>query len=138
MVKNNPLKVTNVLGCSYHPKSCTCDPTMINFEAEHFKLEYGTAGLTFPCYQSSLNPRHVTRSKSIRTSDMVHAILWPSIGNFAYHMGHNKTNFMDFCHHGNFWHLLKVRQALFFLLLAVAVFGGFITIICNRCTFIKN
>ena len=93
MVENNPLKVTNVLGCSYHPKSCTCDPTMINFEAEHFKLEYGTAGLTFPCYQSSLNPRHVTRSKSIRTSDMVHAILWPSIGNFPNYM----ANFKDFC-----------------------------------------
>ena len=67
---------------------------MINFEAEHFKLEYGTAGLTFPCYQSSLNPRHVTRSKSIRTSDMVHAILWPSIGNFLYRMA-NFPNFLS-------------------------------------------
>ena len=122
MVKNNPLKVTNVLGCSYHPKSCTCDPTMINFEAEHFKLEYGTAGLTFPCYQSSLNPRHVTRSKSIRTSDMVHAILWPSIGNLSYHMGHKMANFKDFCLYGIFWHLLKVRQGV---ILSIVGCGGF-------------
>ena len=101
-----PSKVTNVLGCSYHPKSCTCDPTMINFEAEHFKLEYGTAGVTFPCYQSSLNPRHVTRSKSIRTSDMVHAILWPSIGNFSISYSRLQT-FASWIVPG---HLLKITK----------------------------
>ena len=119
LVKNNPLKVTNVLGCSYHPKSCTCDPTMINFEAEHFKLEYGTAGLTFPCYQSSLNPRHVTRSKSIRTSDMVHAILWPSIGNFPNYM----VNFKDFCLAMRiFLLILKVTKGV---ILSIVGCGGF-------------
>jgi len=138
LVKNNPLKVTNVLGCSYHPKSCTCDPTMINFEAEHFKLEYGTAGLTFPCYQSSLNPRHVTRSKSIRTSDMVHAILWPSIGNFHIIWAIKWRILRIFVFMEFFDIYWKLHKALFFPLLAVAVFGGFITIICNHCTFIKN
>ena len=79
---------------------------MINFEAEHFKLEYGTAGVTFPCYQSSLNPRHVTRSKSIRTSDMVHAILWPSIGNFSISYSRLQT-FASWIVPG---HLLKITK----------------------------
>ena len=55
---------------------------MINFEAEMFKLEFGTIGRTFSCYQSTENPRFVTMNKSITTGDIVHAILWPSIGKF--------------------------------------------------------
>ena len=86
MAGNFPKK--DVLSCSYHPEECTCDPTMLNFQGkcfiwtlrrvrlqvalvvnctitlvEYYKLEHGTVGLTFPCYQSSLAPGQVTQHK---------------------------------------------------------------------------
>ena len=35
------------------------------FSVEYYKLEHGTVGLTFPCYQSSLAPGQVTQHKGL-------------------------------------------------------------------------
>jgi len=72
--------VTDVLSCSWHPKQCTCDATIINLMAEHHKVEFGTIGQTFECYQSRLKPYQVAQEKIISTAAIVHAILWPSLG----------------------------------------------------------
>ena len=36
---------------------------LIQFSVDYYKLEHGTVGLTFPCYQSSLAPGQVTQHK---------------------------------------------------------------------------
>ena len=74
--------VTDVLSCSYHPKECTCDATIINHRVEYHKISYGTVGLTFPCFQSRKDPKQVALSKSIQTSQMIHAVIWPVLGAF--------------------------------------------------------
>jgi len=92
--------VTDVLSCSYHPKECTCDATIINHRVEYHKISYGTVGLTFPCFQSTKDPKQVALSKTIQTSQMIHAVIWPVLGvifsligcsGFWYH-NHNKLS----------------------------------------------
>ena len=39
---------------------------LIKFSVDYYKLEHGTVGLTFPCYQSSLAPGQVTQHKGKR------------------------------------------------------------------------
>lgn len=51
-----------------------------NFPAEHHKVEFGTVGQTFECYQSSKVPHQVAQYKTIHTADIVHAIIWPCLG----------------------------------------------------------
>ena len=85
--------VTDVLSCSYHPKECTCDATIINHRVEYHKISYGTVGLTFPCFQSKKDPKQVALSKSIQTSQMVHAVIWPVLGTFRFQ---NTVQFRQF------------------------------------------
>ena len=67
---------------------------------DYYKLEHGTVGLTFPCYQSSLAPGQVTQHKgsylmimihklwfvrnirylAISTAHIIHAVFWPALG----------------------------------------------------------
>ena len=57
-----------------------------NLKAEHHKVEFGTIGQTFECYQSRLKPYQVAQEKIISTAAIVHAILWPSLGTLEFFM----------------------------------------------------
>ncbi|CAG5078238.1 Oidioi.mRNA.OKI2018_I69.PAR.g8937.t1.cds [Oikopleura dioica] len=72
--------VTDILSCSYHPPECACNNTIINLSVDFYKLEWGRPGQQFPCFQSTENPLHVAKDRAIKTSQMVHATLWPALG----------------------------------------------------------